>query len=59
MNKDFETHALGTAREIRLSRALMTALDDMPDHKYLSEDVRKAFVELYDYYQQQMEMGAP
>ena len=57
MNKDFETHALGTANEIRLSRALMTALDDMPSHKDLSEDVKKAFLELYNYYQYQMEMG--
>ena len=49
----------GSATEIRLSRALMTALDEMPSHTELSKDVRKAFIELYDHYQWQMEQGYP
>lgn len=49
----------GTSKEIRLSRALMTALDEMSSHKDLSEDARQAFIELYNYYQWQMEQGYP
>jgi hypothetical protein len=49
----------GTVKEIRLSRALMRALDEMTSHTGLSEDVREAFGELYDYYQWQMERGYP
>ena len=48
----------GTVKEIQLSRALMTALDEM-SHTELSKDVRKAFIELYDHYQWQMEQGYP
>lgn len=49
----------GSAKEIQLSRALMTALDEMSSHKDLSKDVTKAFTELYNYYQWQMEQGYP
>ena len=49
----------GTHKEIRLSRALMMALDEMGSHKELSEDVLEAYAELYDYYQWQMEQGYP
>ena len=49
----------GTAKEIQLSRALMTALDEMTFHKELSEDARDAFHELYEYYQWQMQQGYP
>ena len=49
----------GTAKEIQLSRALMTALDEMTCHTELSKDVRDAFGALYDYYQWQMEQGYP
>ena len=49
----------GTAKEIQLSRALMTALDEMSSHRELSEDARDAFHELYEYYQWQMQQGYP
>ena len=49
----------GTTKEIQLSRALMTALDEMKNFSSLSDDARQAFIELYDYYQWQMEQGYP
>jgi hypothetical protein len=49
----------GTVKEIQLSRALMTALDEMSSHTHFSEDVKQAFTELYFYYQWQMEQGCP
>lgn len=48
----------GTVKEIRLSRTLMTALDEM-SHAGLSADVCKAFIDLYNHYQWQMEQGYP
>lgn len=46
-------------REVKLSRALATALDEMPDHSVLPEAVRKAYQELYNFYQWQMENNLP
>lgn len=46
-------------KEVRLSRALATAIDEMPDHSILPESVRKAYQELYDFYQWQISMELP
>lgn len=46
-------------KEIRLSRVLATAIDEMTDHTVLPEAVRKAYQELYEFYQWQMENNLP
>lgn len=46
-------------KEVRLSRALATAIDGMNDHSDLPDSVRKAFQELYNFYQWQMENNLP
>jgi hypothetical protein len=46
-------------KEVKLSRALATAIDEMNDHSVLPVPVRKAFQELYNFYQWQMENNLP
>ena len=48
----------GTIKEIQLSRALMSALDEIPSHSSFPDNVRQAFCDLYDHYQLQMDAGA-
>jgi len=48
-----------TAKEIKLSRALMTALDNMTSFDGLSIEAKNAFLDLYALYQWQLEQGYP
>lgn len=55
---DFETHARGTAEEIRLSRALYAAIDQMREQwsdNIISPTITRAHNALYDCYMKQME----
>jgi len=54
-----EVHAVGTAKEIKLSRALASAIDQMESHAEFPKNVREAFVELYNHYQWQIERDLP
>ncbi len=64
LEKDAEAGAMeimfpGTIKEIRLSRELMTALDQMQNHRDLPPSVRAAFGNLYQHYQWQIENDLP
>lgn len=54
---DFEVHPIGTAKELRLSRALARAIAQI-DSQYKNVvplSVMKAYDELFKYYQEQLE----
>lgn len=61
MNKDFETHALGTAKEIRLSRDLAREIEKTTEQygNVVPHNVMKAYQKLCEHYQVQIENGAP
>lgn len=55
---DFETHPVGTAREINLSRALATQIEQVMQQYgpgILPHNVVNAYNKLYEYYIIQME----
>ena len=54
---DFETHSIGTSKEIQLSRKLVNLIDKEMGNKAisLSEDTKKAYYDLLKHYQWQME----
>ena len=58
MSKDFEVHPIGTTEEIRLSRQLSSAIEQIT-HQYgagiVPNSVFKAYKELTDYYAVQIE----
>jgi hypothetical protein len=59
MSKDFEVHPIGTANEIKLSRQLSSAIEQIT-HQYgvgiVPNSVFKAYKELTDYYAVQIEL---
>jgi len=59
MSKDFEVHPIGTANEIKLSRQLSSAIEQIT-HQYgdgiVPNSVFKSYKELTDYYAVQIEM---
>lgn len=55
---DFETHPIGTATEIRLSRALATQIEQVMQQYgpgILPHNVVNAYNKLYEHYIRQME----
>jgi hypothetical protein len=55
MGKDFETHSIGTAREIQYSRALAMAIEKELGVSYFSENVLDAYEKLKAHYTWQIE----
>lgn len=59
MSKDFEVHPIGTANEIKLSRQLSSAIEQITQQYgdgIVPHSVFKAYKELTDYYAIQIEM---
>jgi hypothetical protein len=58
MSKDFEVHPIGTTEEIRLSRQLSSAIEQITNQYgdgIVPNSVFKAYKELTDYYAVQIE----
>lgn len=54
---DFEVHEIGTAREIRLSRQLSNAIQQLIEQYgpgIIPQAIKGPYDKLYDYYQQQI-----
>ena len=54
---DFEVHAIGTAKELRLSRALAQSIAQI-EQQYrgvVPDPVMRAYNELFKFYQEQLE----
>lgn len=56
--KDFEVHPIGTATEIKLSRALANEIEQITQQygNVVPHSVLQKYYELRSYYQKQMEM---
>lgn len=56
MNEGFETHEMGTATEIQLSRALAREIEQIHNQYpgVVPHNVMKAYHKLYEHYQLQM-----
>ena len=55
MGKDFETHPIGTIKEIRLSRSLAMAIESELQVSHFSEKILNAYKELKSHYDWQIE----
>lgn len=55
MNKDFETHPIGTLKEIQLSRALAMAIENELAVSPFSENILSAYNQLKKHYAWQIE----
>lgn len=55
--KDFEVHPIGTATELRLSRALADAIgQEHEQYHTITPSIMVAYNRLYDHYMEQLEM---
>jgi len=61
MNNDFEVHAIGTAKEITLSRSLARAIENelKENSNSISPAVYQEYAALVGHYNWQIENGAP
>lgn len=55
MNNDFETHPIGTLKEIQLSRALAMAIENELAVSPFSEKIMSAYTQLKKHYAWQIE----
>lgn len=60
---DFETHSIGTMRELQLSRALARSIEAnlqrINQYNVMPQEVMKAYADLREHYEWQIENGYP